>query len=656
MLQECRNCGAQIEYSADIQSLICPYCETVNVIKKPEDALPVDPEFIIPLTMTPDTLEKNVYGYLAQGDYTPDDMLESIIFLRRESFYVPVYTFKINYEVNWTASFGYDQREPYTAHRAGKAYTAYRTVTEWRPVSGRDSGTFELATYAGVDLKAAALSPVEIVPLTVLQGKRTKFNPAFMQGLRAEAFAVPEKLAYTNLNEEVARNITHSVKRHAQGNHQRDWNWNPSSITPSTSTLYVPICYAVFDYKGQNYHYWSDGLAGESVKADPLPVDEARKQNVRKGYIPAAVSFAGIILAAFYTRNGSAFPEQLLHSLFAGMIGPLLAFGYALIRRASLLGYSRRLRKSILAQMQASSASAFELDDKEKQALAKTMQRPVKSLLGRTELDKMVLPVVSTAAFLAAFLPSLSGGGSPVESTATAAKTPPATRPAPAGQTSPPAVPAQPVQQTPAQPEAPPQAVQAPAPSQDAVNRCSMQVFQAELSKSENVFIQQNLKSRELDINSANVQFNVKETADSTGGREFKCTGQVNVVSKSTNIQVLSYDIAYRAYAADGSSGIDQKTIARTGVRPPAKPPAPAPVQRPAPGSAQPAGRDDRPEPVPGSAPHSSQQAGRREPAPNQGTPSSPQPDRGASPLPKPVTDILKIIPKGKPPEDRIHD
>ena len=247
MLQECRNCGAQIEYNAESQSLVCPYCDTVNVIKKTEDTLPVDPEFIVPLAMTPDNLEKNVYGYIAQGDFTPDDMLESVTFLRRESFYVPVYTFNINYDVTWTATFGYDQKEPYTAHRGGKAYTAYRTVTDWRPVTGRDVGTFEVATYAGVDLTAVALNPVELVPLTVLQGERARFDPAFMQGLRAEAFAVPEKLAYSSLNEEVKKSISHNVQRHAQGDHQRDWNWNPSSLTPSTSTLYVPVSYAVFD-------------------------------------------------------------------------------------------------------------------------------------------------------------------------------------------------------------------------------------------------------------------------------------------------------------------------------------------------------------------------------------------------------------------------
>ena len=544
MLQECRNCGAQIEYSAESQSLVCPYCDSVNVIQKQEDALPVDAEFIIPLALTPDALERNVYGYLAQGEDMPDDMLESVVFLRRECFYVPSYTFSVGYDVNWTASFGYT-----TA-----AYSD-RVAIDWRPVSGRDGGTFEVATYAGTELSASSLNPVEIVPFTIRRGERTRFNPAFLQGTRAETFAVSEQLAYTSLHDEIARNITHNVQRHAQGNYQRDWNWNLAGITPFTGTLYVPVACAVFDYKGQNYHYWSDGLTGESIKADRLPTDDTKMKRVHLGWIPMLGAFAGMAAAALYTRSSAAAPDALL-KIAIGMAGPILALCYAIVRRYSIFGYSKRLRNSILAQMQASSASSADLDDKGKRALAKAMQRPVKSLFARTELDKKMIPGVAGIAFLAALLPSFFVGNPPSESTAAAAQAPT------------PRV-AQTIQTRPAQPKAPPVAAQASAPSQDGINYCEMRVFLADLSKSERLFIQQTLISSELDINTTNVQFSVREAADSPGTPKFKCVGKVTVTSKSTNAPVLSYDIVYSTYMAEGSSGIDQKTIARANIQSP---------------------------------------------------------------------------------------
>ena len=280
------------------------------------------------------------------------------------------------------------------------------------------------------------------------------------------------------------------------------------------------------------------------------------------------VSFAGIVAAAFYTRSSTAAPEALLVKLAFGMIGPIIGLLYAMIRRRSIVGYSKKLRNSIMAQMQASTASSVDLDDKGRQALAKAMQRPVKSLFARTNLDKKMIPSVAGIAFLAALLPAFFVGNPPREATAVVAETP-APRVAQTIQTRPVAPPAEPVQQTPAQPEMASQAAQASAPSQDDVNYCMMRVFQTDLSKSENLFIQQNLASRELDINSTDIRFNVRETQDSPGSPEFKCVGKVTVTSKSTNAPVLSYDIAYSTYMADGSSGIDQKTIARANIQPP---------------------------------------------------------------------------------------
>lgn len=157
MSGKCKSCGAEIEYAAGSQSLKCQYCGAVNEIKKAEDQLPSKVEVIIPLTVSQDDLEKRVYGFMASGNWTPDDMLEASTFTKKECFYVPAYLIRVKYEATWTASFGYDRKEPYTDYRTvtrnnrqhQEAYTAYRTVTDWKPANGVDSGGFWVSAYAG---------------------------------------------------------------------------------------------------------------------------------------------------------------------------------------------------------------------------------------------------------------------------------------------------------------------------------------------------------------------------------------------------------------------------------------------------------------------------------------------------------------------------
>lgn len=402
MLDKCKNCGAEIEYSATIQSLKCPYCDTVNEIKKPEDELPDSVDLIIPLTLSVDQLEKQVYGFMASGNYTPDDMLEAATFVKRECFYVPAYVFSVDYEATWTASFGFDRKEPYTAYRTvtsnghsrQEAYTAYRTVTDWRPANGVDSGIFAVSIYAGKTLNESNLKPSDIVPLVIENGKPTAFNDSFMTGFVAENFVVSEAKSFDSLDGEINANIDRRVKSHAQGDHQRDWHWN-ARISHSSNTIYVPLAHAVFDYQGTEYHYWTDGVTGTAVRADQLPVDHERKKLVNKGFIP--VGLAGIGAVASSTIWSFSWVSLAVVAAMAA---------YGVIRRHAILGYSKNIRNALLVQMQASSTSIKDLSAEDQEKFSKAFQRPERPFFAKTHNDKVLIPSLASAAFLMALMPS----------------------------------------------------------------------------------------------------------------------------------------------------------------------------------------------------------------------------------------------------------
>ena len=120
MAEACNSCGAEIVFEAGKQSLTCPFCGTVNQIERPEDSLETTFDRIVPISVTPHELDNRLYAYMVSGKFTPDDMIEASTITLRERYYVPAFSFKVEYEANWTASFGFDRQE---------AYTDYRTVT-----------------------------------------------------------------------------------------------------------------------------------------------------------------------------------------------------------------------------------------------------------------------------------------------------------------------------------------------------------------------------------------------------------------------------------------------------------------------------------------------------------------------------------------------
>ena len=401
MADTCNSCGAEIAFEAGRQSLTCPFCGAVNKIERPEDALETAFDRIIPITVTPHELDNRLYAYMASGNFTPDDMIEASTITLRERYYVPAFAFKVDYEATWTASFGFDRQEPYTAYRnvtsngrtRQEAYTAYKTVTDWRPANGVEAGIFDVAGYAGSQLNGSPLAPAYLVVHAVMNGSSTEYNPSFTKGFEVEGFSVPEKKVFESLNGEINANIDQRVKNHAQGDKQRDWHWN-ARMSHDTTTYLVPICHAAFQYSDKEYHVWVGGHDVDTIRADELPVDKDKQKAANIGFMPGALGLITAIGSAYYWSF-----------VWSSLIATGVAFGYGFLRRKALIDYSKSIRNSLLIQMQASNRAST-LSDEEQDKVAKAFQRPERPFFAKIHRDKIILPTVAAFAFFGAIVPN----------------------------------------------------------------------------------------------------------------------------------------------------------------------------------------------------------------------------------------------------------
>ena len=401
MADTCNSCGAEIAFEAGRQSLTCPFCGAVNKIERPEDALETAFDRIVPITVTPHELDNRLYAYMASGNFTPDDMIEASTITLRERYYVPAFSFKVDYEATWTASFGFDRKEPYTAYRnvtsnghtRQEAYTAYKTVTDWRPANGVEAGIFDVAGYAGSQLNGSPLAPAYLVVHAVMNGSSTEYNPSFTKGFEVEGFSVPEKKVFDSLNGEINANIDQRVKNHAQGDKQRDWHWN-ARMSHDTTTYSVPICHAAFQYGDKEYHVWVGGHDVDTIRADELPVDKDKQKAANIGFMPGALGLITAIGSAYYWSF-----------VWSSLIATGVAFGYGFLRRKALIDYSKSIRNSLLIQMQASNRAST-LSDEEQDKVAKAFQRPERPFFAKIHRDKIILPTVAAFAFFGAIVPN----------------------------------------------------------------------------------------------------------------------------------------------------------------------------------------------------------------------------------------------------------
>jgi len=427
----CRGCGASLEYSATDQALKCQYCGTLTEIPRTEEELPDLAQAIVPLTVELTALTDAVYEHLASGDLTPDHLLEHATFSKKDRFYVPMWAFQGSFEAHWTASFGYDHQEHYTdyetrtenGHSRQVPVTKTKTVTDWRPQSGVDTGEFAVVAYAGERLPEAPLDVVNLVQ-DASRGGVTAFDGSYVSGVTVEPFAMAESEAYDRRAEpQVSAIIDESVRSHAQGDHQRDWHWT-GSIDKNGLTLLVPVCHAMYEFEGKQYNVWTSGADATRLVADPLPVDAGRRMAIRLGYLPAS--------AAIFSAGTAVFHFDVPWKVPLLLVG--LAVAYGIYRADAIKRYSLKLRKSMLAGRRAAAANTAGMTREQQQELMSSVERPGKPWMARTGFDGLVLPALMLAAALTPMAPVIRAQSAPIVETVQTAQQAPA--PAPVERTS----------------------------------------------------------------------------------------------------------------------------------------------------------------------------------------------------------------------------
>ena len=157
--------------------------------------------FLVHNKVTEEDFEKRVYQWMSEGDYTPDDIIESVI-TESNLYYIPLHFIRKMYGGSCSATIGYNRQVFYSEwDYAQKRYVnKTRWVVDWYPHSQQISGETESIIYAGGERFAGLATFVEnmgwrkeeLIPITTN-------DPYYPEILRSFAFSIEkawEKIGY----------------------------------------------------------------------------------------------------------------------------------------------------------------------------------------------------------------------------------------------------------------------------------------------------------------------------------------------------------------------------------------------------------------------------------------------------------------------------
>jgi len=342
----CSNCGAELIFDPGTQMTNCNFCGSQFQIEKAQDEEIATPDGILPFKVTKENYEHAVLSWLSEGDYTPDDILNSTIFESVNGVYLPMWFYKGRYSGNWSASSGYDRSETYLAKGAnGKLVEKTRIVTDWRPSSGQCSGEFAVLAFAGVGKGIQTDVAVYAHGTSFNRGELKAYDPKYTMGFNLIEYTVDEHDTWDTLGKiQADSKVEADSKVRIPGDRYKDFYVDALYDKETPLRTYVPFWITNYKYGENDFHVYMDGTSTTRIQGF-RPEDAARKKEVNKKFIPGHILAVLFVLSWFMDSFNSTF-------FWIGLLLVGTAYGIGFYQKAKIINASKARRQEILKNLQ----------------------------------------------------------------------------------------------------------------------------------------------------------------------------------------------------------------------------------------------------------------------------------------------------------------
>jgi len=348
----CSNCGAELIFDPGTQMTNCNFCGSKFEIEKAQDEEIITPDGILPFSITKENYETAVLSWLSEGDYTPDDILNSTIFESVNGVYLPMWFYQGRYNGNWSASSGYDRTEVYSewSESQKKMVRKSRTVTDWRPSSGQCTGQYSILAFAGLGNGIKPDIAEYAHGTSFNRGELKAYDPKYTMGFNLIEYTVDEHDTWDNLGKIQADAIvTADAKARIPGDRYKDFYVDAYYENEKPLRTYVPFWITNYKYNDNDFYVYMDGTTTYRIKG-LRPEDSARKKEVRKKFYKGHISTFVTLLIFIFMANAEYNSDKETLKTFGVCLLALTAilYGVGFYQKNKIIRDSKERRQKIL--------------------------------------------------------------------------------------------------------------------------------------------------------------------------------------------------------------------------------------------------------------------------------------------------------------------
>lgn len=263
---KCNACGADTSFPANVSSINCPYCNNSLVLEGGSNSTVLKPKAILPFKVTEEEAKQHFKKWLKRKWFLPSK-LKSVQRLDDKivGIYIPYWTFDSDTATNYRGQRGTHYTTTVRVNKMidGKMVSTNQTVVKTRWTNV--SGHVKVNFDDTLIVASTSLHEGYLDKLEPFDLKNLlPFDERYLSGFRTEIYQIGVEEGFEKVKGKMKRVIRTHVLRDIGGDEQRISHSHTEFDDVSFKHILLPIWVSAFQYNKKVYRFLINGRTGET--------------------------------------------------------------------------------------------------------------------------------------------------------------------------------------------------------------------------------------------------------------------------------------------------------------------------------------------------------------------------------------------------------
>lgn len=258
-VSRCPNCGAQVEFSADIHAAECPFCAT-PVVTDTGTHRHIKPKGVLPFQLDEPAAHDAMNEWLGRLWFAPNGLQQySQKGRKMDGIYVPYWTYDAETRSAYQGQRGTVYYVTRTVMRNGQRTTVREQKIRWTNVRGRVQRFFDDVLVLG-SRSLPKKNTDNLAPWNL--NSLEPYTPHYLAGFRAEGYTVQLDEGFDEAQVIMDGQIRRDIKFDIGGDRQRISHVDTDVSDITFKHILLPIWIAAYKYRDKSYRFVVNGQTG----------------------------------------------------------------------------------------------------------------------------------------------------------------------------------------------------------------------------------------------------------------------------------------------------------------------------------------------------------------------------------------------------------